>query len=114
MLALAPAVEVSGLSFAYRDGPGPVFRDLSFSLPAGARCLLLGANGVGKSTLLRLIAGRHMIGGDRVRVLGRPAFHDTALAAEVGFLGGDFPFHQDITVAEILAHRPGIDPARRR
>jgi CCR4-NOT complex subunit CAF16 len=108
------AVEVSELSFSYPSAPTPVLRGLSFALPAGARCLLLGANGVGKSTLLRLIAGRHMIGADRVRVLGRPAFHDTTLAAEVGFLGGDFPFHQDITVAEILAHRPGVDPARRR
>jgi CCR4-NOT complex subunit CAF16 len=108
------AVEVSGLSFSYPGGAAPVLRDLSFVLPAGARCLLLGANGVGKSTLLRLVAGKHMIAGDRVRVLGRPAFHDTSLAAEVGFLGGDFPFHQDITVAEILAHRHGVYPDRRR
>src|SRR5438477_10028497 len=113
MLALAPAVEVSGLSFAYRDGPGPVFRDLSFSVPVGARCLLLGANGVGKSTLLRLVAGRHMIDADVVRVLGRPAFHDTALAGEVAFLGGPFPFAADISVRDILAARPGVDPARR-
>jgi CCR4-NOT complex subunit CAF16 len=108
------AVEVKGLSFTYPGAPEPVLRDLSFALPAGARCLLLGANGVGKSTLLRVIGGRHMIAGDVVRVLGRPAFHDTALAAEVGFLGGDFAFRQDITVAEVLAHRPGVDPQRRR
>jgi CCR4-NOT complex subunit CAF16 len=108
------AVDVAGLSFSYPGGPAPVLRDLTFALPAGARCLLLGANGVGKSTLLRLIAGRHMIPAATVRVLGRAAFHDTSLAAEVGFLGGEFPFHQDITVAEILAHRPGVDPARRR
>jgi CCR4-NOT complex subunit CAF16 len=108
------AVDVRGLCFCYPGAVAPVLRDLSFALPAGARCLLLGANGVGKSTLLRLIAGRHMIAPDVVRVLGRAAFHDTSLAGEVGFLGGDFPFHQDITVAEILAHRPGVDHARRR
>jgi CCR4-NOT complex subunit CAF16 len=108
------AVAVDRLSFTYAGAQAAVLRDLSFSLPAGARCLLLGANGVGKSTLLRLIAGRHMIAPDTVRVLGRAAFHDTTLAADVGFLGGDFPFHQDLTVAEILAHRHGVDPARRR
>jgi CCR4-NOT complex subunit CAF16 len=90
-----------------------VLDDLSFALPAGSRCLLLGANGVGKSTLLRLLAGRHMIAGDVVRVLGRPAFEDTALAAEVAFLGGAFPFAADVSVAEMLASRPGIEPARR-
>jgi CCR4-NOT complex subunit CAF16 len=107
------AIEIRRLSFGYPGGGPPVFRELTLAIPAGARCLLLGANGVGKSTLLRLIGGRHMIPEELVRVLGRPAFHDTRLSGEVGFLGGDFPFHHDITVGEILGHRPGVDPARR-
>jgi CCR4-NOT complex subunit CAF16 len=107
------AIEVRDLTFAYPSTAEPVFRGFSLAIPAGARCLLLGANGVGKSTLLRLVAGRHMIGGDVLRVLGRPAFHDTSLAGEVAFLGGPFPFAADITVGEILAGRPGVDPARR-
>jgi CCR4-NOT complex subunit CAF16 len=108
----APALEVRRLTFAYPGASAPVLRDVSFALPAGARCLLLGANGVGKSTLLRLLAGKHMIDREVVRVLGRPAFHDTTLAARVAFLGGPFPFHQDIRVEEILAHRQGLDQAR--
>jgi CCR4-NOT complex subunit CAF16 len=107
------AIEVRGLTFSYPQAPAPVFADLSLTVPAGARCLLLGANGVGKSTLLRLVAGRHLIAPDVIQVLGRPAFHDTSLAGEVAFLGGPFPFSADITVADILAARPGIDPARR-
>jgi len=75
--------------------------------------LLLGANGVGKSTLLRLVAGRHMIAPETISVLGRPAFQDTSLAGEVAFLGGPFPFSADISVAEILSARQGIDPRRR-
>jgi CCR4-NOT complex subunit CAF16 len=108
-----PALEVDRLSFAYPGAAGPVLRDVSFTLPRAARCLLLGANGVGKSTLLRLLAGRHMIAGERVRVLGRPAFHDTSLAAHVAFMGGPFPFSQDISVGEVLARRGGVDPDRR-
>jgi CCR4-NOT complex subunit CAF16 len=110
----SPALEVAGLCFRYPGSPSTVLVDLSFALPRGARCLLLGANGTGKSTLLRLLAGRHMIAAETVRVLGRPAFQDTRLAHELAFLGGDFPFRQDITVAEILRHRPGVDPARRQ
>lgn len=109
----APAIAIDRLSFTYPGAARPVLRDLSLSIPAGARCLLLGANGVGKSTLLRLIAGRHMIPPDLIRVLGRPAFHDTTLAGDLAFMGGPFPFDQDISVAEILARRTGIDPARR-
>ena len=107
------SIEVRDLAFSYPGAAGPIFSGLSFALPAGARCLLLGANGVGKSTLLRLIAGRHMIPRDMVHVLGRPAFEDTRLTADVAFLGGPFPFSADIRVAEILAGRPGVDPRRR-
>jgi CCR4-NOT complex subunit CAF16 len=110
-----PAIEIRNLTFAYPGSSSPIFSRLSFTLPAGARCLLLGANGVGKSTLLRIVAGRHLIEPQLARVLGRPAFQDTTLAGEVAFLGGPFPFSADISVAEILAGRrgPGIDPARR-
>jgi CCR4-NOT complex subunit CAF16 len=107
------AVAVKGLTFVYPGAAAPVFADVSLALPAGARCLLLGANGTGKSTLLRLCAGRHMIDRDVIRVLGRSAFHDTTLAGEVAFLGGAFPFDVDISVADILVGRPVIDRARR-
>lgn len=108
-----PAVELRGLSFAYAGGDRPVFEGLSLAIARGARCLLLGANGVGKSTLLRLVAGRHMIPPGVARVHGRDAFRDTGLATEVAFLGGPFPFDQDIAVGEMLARRLGVDGARR-
>lgn len=125
--AADPAVIIENLTFAYRPGKARggvgrdgdatsearVFAGFSMSLPVGARALLLGANGVGKSTLLRIIAGHHMVEPRAVRVFGRPAFHDTTLAGEVAFIGGVFPFAADISVAEILERRPGIDPGRR-
>jgi CCR4-NOT complex subunit CAF16 len=107
-----PAIEIDRLTFAYASGE-PVFRDFSFSIPNGARCLLLGANGVGKSTLLRIVAGRHMMSPETARVFGRSAFHDTTLAGEVAFIGGAFPFAADISVREILERRAGVDPVRR-
>ena len=50
------ALEVHGL--AYRTPGGRLlFDDVSFRVGAGERAALVGANGVGKTTLLRLIAG---------------------------------------------------------
>jgi ATPase subunit of ABC transporter with duplicated ATPase domains len=44
------------IDFAYKDS-APVFKDFSLSLNRGDRLAILGPNGVGKSSLLKLIAG---------------------------------------------------------
>jgi|CXWL01.1.fsa_nt_gi ATPase subunit of ABC transporter with duplicated ATPase domains len=48
-------IEASGLSKAY-GGPA-VFEDVSFDLGRGERLLVLGLNGAGKTSLLRILAG---------------------------------------------------------
>ncbi len=49
-------VAVSRLTYAHPGGD-VLFSDVSFRIPAGAHVGLIGTNGVGKSTLLRVIAG---------------------------------------------------------
>ena len=48
-------LSVSGLAQAY-GGP-PVFEDIAFGLERGRRLLIMGLNGAGKTSLLRIIAG---------------------------------------------------------
>jgi len=48
-------LELDGVSKAY-DGP-PVFRNLSLRIERGNRIALMGPNGTGKSTLVRILAG---------------------------------------------------------
>ena len=50
-------IEVQNLSFAYPDGP-QLHNKLSFSLTRGEKFLIVGENGTGKSTLLKLIVGQ--------------------------------------------------------
>lgn len=49
-------LEVQNLSFHYPDSP-TLYENLSFSLTRGEKFLIVGENGVGKSTLLKLIVG---------------------------------------------------------
>src|SRR4051812_226612 len=57
-------LDASGLAHTLPDGR-ELFREVAFRVSAGNVVALIGANGVGKSTLLRQIAG-----GDGVRVEG--------------------------------------------
>ena len=54
-MADLPALSVHELAQGY--GTRQLFTGLSFELPRGALCTLLGPNGIGKSSLLRLVAG---------------------------------------------------------
>ena len=50
------AVNVQKLRFSYPGSDVPVLRDLSFHVEAGERIAVIGAHGVGKTTLLRCLA----------------------------------------------------------
>ena len=67
--------EALGLeNFSVSRGDSQILRDISFSLPKGELLWLLGANGAGKSSLLRGVLG---LGGGRVtgkvRIMGQDA-----------------------------------------
>ena len=49
-------LDMAGVSFAYPGG-APLFEDVEATITYGERIALLGANGTGKSTLLKLIVG---------------------------------------------------------
>jgi ATPase subunit of ABC transporter with duplicated ATPase domains len=51
------AVTVDKISFRYPGQDADVFTDLSFNIEAGERVAVIGPNGVGKTTLMRLLAG---------------------------------------------------------
>jgi ATPase subunit of ABC transporter with duplicated ATPase domains len=51
------AVTVEGLSFVYPGSDAKVLNNISFNVEAGERIAIIGANGVGKTTLMRVLAG---------------------------------------------------------
>ncbi|KAL5981620.1 ABC transporter I member 20 [Asimina triloba] len=126
-------IEISNLSFTYPgiDGhppPGsrPLIQDFSLSLNAGDRCLLVGANGAGKTTILKILGGKHMVEPGMVRVMGRSAFHDTALTAsgdlcylggewrrDVAFAGFEVTIQMDVSAEKMIFGVTGVDPKRR-
>ena len=55
------AVEVDNVTFAY-PGAEPIYKGISLPIEAGEKVAIIGENGVGKTTLLRLLAGADLGG----------------------------------------------------
>ena len=76
-------IEVKNLTFSYRKGDAPTLDDVSFSLKCGESGCIVGPNGGGKSTLLKLLLGLLTPDSGSIRILGKtPA----AAARKIGYM----------------------------
>ena len=111
----APTIQVNRLTFNFPDGTIGL-RDISLSLPAGSRTLLIGANGAGKTSLLRLLSGARMSPAGTVVVAGVDPF--AAGLEGVTYLGLEWVLNpivrRDMDVPTLLRSVGGdAYPARR-
>ena len=79
-------VQFENVTFSY-DPERPVVEDLSFSIAKGETVGLIGANGAGKSTIMKLMLGL-LRGSGEIRVDGLPVCreHLPAIRKKIGFV----------------------------
>jgi ABC-2 type transport system ATP-binding protein len=84
-------IDLKNLGFRYSRKGAALFSDLNLHVPAGTICGMLGANGAGKSSLLKLIAGLSFPQAGQCRVLGHePARREPAFLADIFLLPEEF------------------------
>ncbi len=106
---MSTAVSVNNLSFGY--GRDPVLTDVSFDLPLNSFLVIIGPNGGGKSTLLRLLLGLLPIQSGSISIFGKPvekALHDTGYVPQDTQQIKNFPINVLDTVKMSL-YRPGLN-----
>ena len=82
-------------------GEYPAVRDASLDIPAGGIVALLGRNGAGKTTILRMIAGLLRPSRGEVLIDGSPAGQQRH-AASIGMVGHGQWLYDDLTARENL------------
>lgn len=97
-----PTVTVSGV--AKRYGKVDAVKDVSFTLDEGETVALVGHNGAGKTTVIKLLLGLIRPSSGTVEVLGEdPARGDFAVRQRLGYLPESVAFHMALTGRETLA-----------
>ena len=87
-----------------RYGRTTAVRELSLSVARGEMFGLIGPDGAGKTTTIRLICGLLGHEAGRVRVLGLdPVGHHRRLTASVGYLSQRFSLYGDLSIDENIA-----------
>ena len=82
----------------------PVLNQLSLTLTDGDFCILVGANGAGKTTLLRILATLVRPNQGEILLGGRSLTQSPALRREIGYIGHQPMFYNDLTALENLHH----------
>ena len=98
-LVLGVPVSIQNLSYKYGKING-----LNLEVPAGGRVMLLGENGTGKTTLLRLICGIYKMDGGSILIDGKPV--DKLEKYTIGYIPQLSELQEeqsfDLTAAEVV------------
>lgn len=127
------SVEFENLDFQYIEQfagvdytEGYVLKNINCQMLAGQRILLIGGNGAGKSTMLKMIGGKHLPSNGMCWQLGRrDSFRDTRLNLErtmaaadwgtrsIAFASHAAAYSADISVDEMMVVLQKAHPERR-
>lgn len=103
MAAANDSIVLDGLVKRFAGLAKPAVAPLSVTVQAGSVTGLVGPDGAGKTTLMRILAGLIRPDEGRVRVLGLdPITQENALHAVLGYMPQKFGLYEDLTVQENL------------
>lgn len=105
-----PVVELRNASLRY--GSRTLWSDLSLRIEPGQFVAVLGANGAGKTSLLRVLLGEQALGSGDVRIAGRPVRRGSDMVGyvpqRVGIDSGTVIKARDVVRMGLDGHRWGL------
>jgi zinc transport system ATP-binding protein len=89
-------IETHHLNFSY--GQQPVIWDVNLKIQAGDFMAMIGPNGGGKTTLLKLMLGLLKADSGSIRIFGKPP---TEVSYRIGYVPQDFHINQNFPISSL-------------
>lgn len=83
---------------------------VSFAVPEGSICGLLGRNGAGKTTIMSIIAGQDRPTSGRVEVLGQRPFENESVLSRISFVRDNQRYPDNYRLRHVLRIAPEFAP----
>jgi drug efflux transport system ATP-binding protein len=100
---MSVAIELTQVTHRFAGSDAPALERVSASVPAGVITGLVGPDGAGKTTLMRLMAGLLKASMGTIRTAGLdPIAAGATLRARLGYMPQKFGLYEDLTVGENL------------
>jgi ABC-2 type transport system ATP-binding protein len=98
--------DARGVTKRFHQGGAPALDAVDLKIESGRMTGLVGPDGAGKTTMIRVLAGLIQPEAGGVTVLGRPALQ--ADRAQIGYMPQRFGLYEDLTVLENLDLYAGV------
>jgi ABC-2 type transport system ATP-binding protein len=96
-------VSLQNITKTYQDGEIVAVNDVSFEVEKGELFGLIGPDGAGKTSLIRILTTLLIPDSGSASVFGCDVVHDyKSIRKEIGYMPGKFSLYQDLTVEENL------------
>jgi zinc/manganese transport system ATP-binding protein len=102
-----PAIHTHGVEVQFGDRV--LWSGVDLDVPEGAFAAILGPNGVGKSTLLKVLLGLQRVAAGRAMVLGQPAGR---ARSRIGYVPQRKTFDRTVRIRGVDVVRLGLDGTR--
>ena len=94
-------IEVTNISKSY--GKKQILKDISFKADAGERVVIVGRNGCGKTTLLKILAGAMDPDGGKLNYFGEnPLKNSAVFRKNCGYVPQENPLMEELSVLDNL------------
>ncbi|MEU7960993.1 ABC transporter ATP-binding protein [Micromonospora humida] len=105
---LREGIRLAGVTLRYPGGAEPVVTGLDLHLPAGATVAVVGENGAGKTTVVKLLcglltptSGRILVDGVELAALSMPGWRERIAAGFQDFVRFELPARQAVGVGDL-------------